>query len=134
MLSVHLLYYFYPQDSSGEPKVIVYVSLLLKLFTICQLEACGASIDPSNIETYMRGACLTVSGTCNNNHGFKVSMFIDYELLFQILISVVLISFERTGSLYLPCHQRLASCLYSHLWDACRSSKSFYRENKILES
>ena len=77
LLTVYLLYYFYLQDSSGEPKVIVYVSLLLKLFTICQLEDCGASIDPSNIETYRRGACLTVSRTCNNNHGFEVNMFVE---------------------------------------------------------
>lgn len=85
LLTVYLLYYFYLQDSSGEPKVIVYVSLLLKLFTICQLEACGASIDPSNIETYRRGACLTVSRTCNNNHGFKVNMFVEYEIIFLLL-------------------------------------------------
>ena len=61
------------QDSSGSPKVIVYISLLLELFVICRVEGCGAAIDPGNLDTFTKGACLVVSGTCNNSHSFKVT-------------------------------------------------------------
>ena len=68
------------QDSAKEPKVIVYISLLLKLFAICQTQACGAAIDPSNIQTYERGACLVVHGVCNNHHSFKVNILYFHSL------------------------------------------------------
>ena len=67
--------FFHPnsQDKSREPKVIVYMNLLLQLFSVCRVESCGAAVDPANIETYERGACLVVSGVCNQNHTFKWS-------------------------------------------------------------
>ena len=34
---------------------------------------CGDGIDPGNVETYQKGACLFVTGTCNSHHSFKVN-------------------------------------------------------------
>ena len=59
-------------NESNHPKVIVYLSLLLKLLTICQTPACGAAIDQENITKTFNGACLTLKYSCNNGHDFVV--------------------------------------------------------------
>ena len=60
------------QQTEEDPikcsKLIVFWSMLLPLFTICRSPGCGAHVDCNNISLRLKGACATVTSTCNNNH------------------------------------------------------------------
>ena len=65
--------WWYIQDDLSSPKVIVFVDYLLKLFTICQIAGCGASIHKEDLTQVYNGGSLTIKGCCYSGHDFIVS-------------------------------------------------------------
>ena len=59
-------------DPINCPKVLVFLPLLLALFSICRKGGCGSSVDLANTQLSWKGACLTITATCNANHVTKV--------------------------------------------------------------
>ena len=56
-----------------DQKAVVYLPLLLDLFTVCKQANCGSAIDPGDRTIVYSGAMVTVKGTCNRNHPFSWS-------------------------------------------------------------
>ena len=59
-------------DSIESPKVIVFLSALLTLFSVCRVAGCGKAVDRGNIEVKYKGGCVKITATCNANHVFQV--------------------------------------------------------------
>ena len=59
-------------DNIESPKVIVFVSALLTLFSVCRVAGCGKAVDSSNIGVKYKGGCVKITATCNANHVFQV--------------------------------------------------------------
>jgi hypothetical protein len=49
-------------------KVLVYLSSLLTLLSICRVPNCGSLVSQENMKISRNGAMITVHSTCNNNH------------------------------------------------------------------
>ena len=56
-------------------KLFVFLPLLLELFHVCREPGCGDSVDPANIVCTRKGACVTITGTCDSNHVTKVLIY-----------------------------------------------------------
>ena len=56
-------------------KLFVFLPLLLELFHVCREPGCGDSVDPANIECTRKGACVTITATCDSNHVTKVLIY-----------------------------------------------------------
>ena len=61
-------------DPISAWKLIVWISCLMQLFTVCREPGCGALVDKNNIKTRMKGAFLSVDATCNSGHSSKVTL------------------------------------------------------------
>ena len=59
-------------DHVGSPKVIVFLSALLALFSVCRVAGCGKAVDSGNIGIKYKGGCVKITATCNANHVFEV--------------------------------------------------------------
>ena len=60
------------EDGSGSPqevrKVIVFMSSLLSLFSICREPNCGSYVERENMKVVLNGAMIRVHTLCNNHH------------------------------------------------------------------
>ena len=61
------------EDPIKCPKVIVFLPMLLSLFSVCRQGGCGASVAPGNIHLGYKGGCLNVTATCDSHHQTKWS-------------------------------------------------------------
>ena len=50
------------------PKVIVFMSSLLVLLSICKQPQCGSAVERENMKVVRNGAMIRVHMVCNNNH------------------------------------------------------------------
>ena len=50
------------------PKVIVFMSSLLSLLSVCKEPGCGSCVDRENMKVVTKGAMVRVHMLCNNNH------------------------------------------------------------------
>ena len=64
---------FYGKSLIEDPKIVVYLPLLLDLFKVCKEPSFGSYIDPANRTVTYSGAMITIKGICNNNHQFSWS-------------------------------------------------------------
>ena len=53
-------------------KLLVFLSLLLVLFQVCREPGCGNTVDRKNIVCSRKGACMTITATCDSHHVTKV--------------------------------------------------------------
>ena len=117
-----------PADSDDPikcPKVIVFLPMLMSLFSICRQGGCGNSVDPGNIHLSYKGACLTVTATCDSSHVTKVWLVTEREQILRFYLSVVLFSISGDWKICNSCDQHLDwnICLFD--W-ASRGTGLFY--------
>ena len=60
------------EDYIDCSKLFVFLPLLLELFRVCRKPGCGGSVDQANIVCTRKGACMTITATCDSNHVTKV--------------------------------------------------------------
>ena len=74
------VYLFQQFGSTDDPikcsKLFVFIPLLLVLFDVCRQPGCGNNVDRANIVCSRKGACLTITATCDSHHVTKVFIFI----------------------------------------------------------
>ena len=61
------------KESDGylsSPKVIVFMSSLVSLLSVCREPCCGAVVDKENMKIVHSGAMVRVHTVCNNNHSY----------------------------------------------------------------
>ena len=62
----------YSEDGDGSlldaQKVIVFMSSLLTLFSICRVPSCGSFVEKDNMRIVRNGAMIRIHTTCNNHH------------------------------------------------------------------
>ena len=73
-------------------KFFVFLPLLLELFHVCREPGCGDSVDPANIVCTRKGACVTITATCDSNHVTKVLIYGINNIVDIIILSVVIIA------------------------------------------
>ena len=54
----------------SSPKVIVFMSSLVSLLSVCREPCCGAVVDKENMKIVHSGAMVRVHTVCNNNHSY----------------------------------------------------------------
>ena len=63
---------FQPSNSERDPieakKVIVYLTSLLQIFSICRTVNCGSCVEQHNIKVIPNGAMIKVKTLCNDHH------------------------------------------------------------------
>ena len=76
IIHIERFYIFQPgsvdgtEDDSylGSTKVIVFMSSLLSLLSVCREPNCGSVVDRENMKIVHNGAMIRVHMVCNNNH------------------------------------------------------------------
>ena len=95
------------EDYIGCKKLFVFLPLLLELFKVCREPGCGDNVDVANIVCSRKGACMTITATCDSNHVTKVQYLTinDNNSVVSFTLSVVVITYGWHWQIYGTCNQ-----------------------------
>lgn len=113
------------QDPIKTPKVIVWVILLLDLFTVCRQPKCGEYVDKANIRTSYKGAVITIAATCNASHTtqWSSSPLVGMGKFAMPVLNILITTYTFTTGLHID----QVKTFFQHIHCACPGLTTMYK-------